>query len=1147
MAPTAMATHDAPLTFQGLLSAWEEGEDVDMGDLQGLKEVLQAMPKGAKPRLYSAMDTRVTLAFANGMESGEQGTNEDVEMPLTPAKKEEEKGPDWTALQQVAVVARILVEQGIHHAPPILVAAVVKLHDGALLAAAEQPNVQESVSRLCEAWWTAGLNEKEALVPQTIPYLLVKALTSGRAADVKRCYAMREALQLFDYEDATSIASLKRLLLRASFAPVFLRVQEGKRFISSTFHLQPQMVRELVAIIKNQIPCGRKSICEAYGEIIYRAWREAAGPCLVEIEHSVVQELMRAAVYAGTPTLAASLRRVLDGVHTQKKQRGVDAMLTRLYEPLLFRAFAVTNPAVRRNAVDLLAAAFPLQEPDSDNETNERLLQKQFKLLSDAMRDDAPAVRASASFAVANVLDIFWELIPAGTTSKLLAWMVDDLARDASSPAVRAAALQSIALLIQNPLAQPLLKAVLPRLKPALFDGSAKVRSAMADVLLAVRGIRAIHFYDIVPIEEILQALGTDGTEVAVKLTKLLSPSYLPASASQEEAASRVAALLLRSPSAGIAFCKYVLGEVVDDSRLWDLVEHLTAKLLLDASARRSDKIDTNGWEGIAAGIATLCETLYESYYDERKMKMIFGKGCLKLLLSSAPSSLGRVSILRIARHMPATAVRDLIKELDHTLVSMESTGTTELYRTSDYAKEVAETLSCICGSDKAEEFLDGLLAALGTTKKWAGSDVSGSKRATSAGNVTPEVAAGYLQLLLQNEGPRAFVMKMEALPKALEALRHVIVAALENPDMRQSKGLAQLFLTYGKAAMHLYLYKQNSLGIQDTSASAALVDVASWASKLLESGTPKKRAKALQEAPEQRRSKRIKRTNFSVASNQDEEVGEDGEDDSSGLTPAIDAALALLSEAATLNILQGDNLLLPSKFCASVLSHIAEQKRFCGQKSLGHSARFVAVSGTRLQKTDENPSSTEFKVRLSGIVEEVMKMATLDTKYIATIRPWLSSILGTILQISTTSWIEPVLSDLGTKWETAEALEDLGKALPHAILTAVGWPPAKASERSSKLMRTVASCAAESWDNKEETMIAGSIALLDMLQKRFLSMPAVVKEDLQALLNNMTAREGLESSDREENKELHMKVVTGIQSIVQGHDEAPGRTISAA
>lgn len=69
---------------------------------------------------------------------------------------------------------------------------------------------------------------------------------------------MRTALQLFDFDDP-SIADLKRLLLQAAFAPSFLRCAEGRRTIAYMFNLQPAFVAELTAIVKNQIPGGRKS------------------------------------------------------------------------------------------------------------------------------------------------------------------------------------------------------------------------------------------------------------------------------------------------------------------------------------------------------------------------------------------------------------------------------------------------------------------------------------------------------------------------------------------------------------------------------------------------------------------------------------------------------------------------------------------------------------------------------------------------------------------------------------------------------------------------------------------------------------------------------------------------------------------------
>lgn len=47
---------------------------------------------------------------------------------------------------------------------------------------------------------------------------------------------------------------------------------------------------------------------------------------------------MQAAMTASTPAMAAAIRRVLGGLHAQKMASGVDAMLLRLYEPLVFRS-----------------------------------------------------------------------------------------------------------------------------------------------------------------------------------------------------------------------------------------------------------------------------------------------------------------------------------------------------------------------------------------------------------------------------------------------------------------------------------------------------------------------------------------------------------------------------------------------------------------------------------------------------------------------------------------------------------------------------------------------------------------------------------------------------------------------------------------
>ena len=68
-------------------------------------------------------------------------------------------------------------------------------------------------------------------------------------------------------------------------------------------------------------------------------------------------------------------------MHSQKKQRGVDEMLLRLYEPILWRSLKVANAQVRANSAAILVDVFPLQDPDANMEDNDTLMQKQFDTL----------------------------------------------------------------------------------------------------------------------------------------------------------------------------------------------------------------------------------------------------------------------------------------------------------------------------------------------------------------------------------------------------------------------------------------------------------------------------------------------------------------------------------------------------------------------------------------------------------------------------------------------------------------------------------------------------------------------------------------------------------------------------------------------
>ena len=205
------------------------------------------------------------------------------------AARAEHKALCHRALASAAVVTRRTLEHGGVAAPAALKPAATLLHDMILLAPEFPTHTQDAVASMCEHWWHSEKPGREELVTKTTPYLVVLALTTGRATEVKRLNNMRQALSMFDWDDEESILSLKKLLLRCSFAPQFLRSAEGRRFLSFLFTLHPGTTRDLMAIVRNQIPAGRKSVLEHYGDVLFRAWRCAGEECLREIEREGVQ------------------------------------------------------------------------------------------------------------------------------------------------------------------------------------------------------------------------------------------------------------------------------------------------------------------------------------------------------------------------------------------------------------------------------------------------------------------------------------------------------------------------------------------------------------------------------------------------------------------------------------------------------------------------------------------------------------------------------------------------------------------------------------------------------------------------------------------------------------------------------------------
>ena len=280
------------------------------------------------------------------------------------------------AARAAAGLALAALDDSTGEAPELLNVACA-LHER--LFALRDEAAQHAVAKLCEAWYLANRPGAELLLTQLVPFLLIRSLESDAPeAVVKRVHAMRSALLLLDFEDASS-ASLQALLLRCFISPLYLRSAEGKRMLLFLFRLHPALVDDIAGTVKAQLAHAPPPVRRAYGELYLRAWRDAAAggtdepfgtraggagadpaggaPRRARIEESCVQELMRATLFAADPKACAAARDCLAPLLAAKSAPGVDAMLLRCYGPLLWRAAAAPHAGVRARCAARLAGA----------------------------------------------------------------------------------------------------------------------------------------------------------------------------------------------------------------------------------------------------------------------------------------------------------------------------------------------------------------------------------------------------------------------------------------------------------------------------------------------------------------------------------------------------------------------------------------------------------------------------------------------------------------------------------------------------------------------------------------------------------------------------------------------------------------------
>ena len=134
---------------------------------------------------------------------------------------------------------------------------------------------------------------------------------------------------------------LRGLLLSAVRAPNFVKSPDGVRFLVFLFTtISPDFVSQLHSSIKEALKPEDRQIAAGYGEIYYKAWRQSEGMFRERIEESCLQDLMYHGALANRGAqgdIFPPIVTILDKFHSAKNDRQCQAMLCRLWTPILWR------------------------------------------------------------------------------------------------------------------------------------------------------------------------------------------------------------------------------------------------------------------------------------------------------------------------------------------------------------------------------------------------------------------------------------------------------------------------------------------------------------------------------------------------------------------------------------------------------------------------------------------------------------------------------------------------------------------------------------------------------------------------------------------------------------------------------------------
>ncbi|NWT68897.1 CNDG2 protein, partial [Prunella himalayana] len=525
-----------------------------------LNELLQELPRKQKEVLWQRLTQLLTESLMeNPVETwhrtGDDKNEDDMEVEVVPEMKQ-----TAAVIQGVAavVIASIpAVDENVNYKALVECGFIL---NGVLPALpASEKNLLDAIQRVCEMWWEKGLEGKEQLGKTLFVILLRKSLNkAATGADIVRVWNLHQTLLCFDY-DSDESNEVKDLLLHCFMSVKHIKKEEGRRLLSFLFSWNVNFIKMIHGTVKNQLQFFPRSLVENISEVYFRAWKKVSGEFIEVLEYKCIQDFMHHGIHLPRSTpVHSKVREMLSYFHKQSKVRqGVEEMLYRLYQPILWRALKARNSEVRANAAFLFVDAFPVRDPSFTAEEMDSEIQKQFEELFSLLEDPHPVVRSTGILGVTQIISKYWEMIPPTILADLLKKLTGDLACDITSADVRCSVFKCLPIILDNKLSHPLLEQLLPATKHSLHDNSEKVRVAFVEMLLKVKATKAAKFWNICPMEHLLSRLEADSRPVSRRIVNLLLNSFFPSAQPEDVWCERCVTLIQMNPAAARKFYQY--------------------------------------------------------------------------------------------------------------------------------------------------------------------------------------------------------------------------------------------------------------------------------------------------------------------------------------------------------------------------------------------------------------------------------------------------------------------------------------------------------------------------------------------------------------------------------------------------------------